>query len=102
MPPRTEKAARHRRWGRSAAVALVGAGALASGVALAATDGSAAPATSHRPILIVGPAASDTSGLRLLLTRCSRATGCSLYSRIHGVTKPLHIRYFVLDDDAQE
>jgi hypothetical protein len=51
---------------------------------------------------MVRAADSQTSGPRLLLTRCSRANGCSLYTRFHGVTKPLHIGYFVLDDDAQE
>ncbi len=76
--------------------------AIASGVALAAAHSSAAPARSHRPILMARAADSATSGPRLLLTRCSQATGCSLYSRFHGATKPLHIRYFVLDDDAQE
>ena len=45
---------------------------------------------------------SQTSGPRLLLTRCSNTKGCNLYTRFHGVTRRLHINSFVLQDDAQE
>ncbi len=73
-----------------------------TGVVLAATHVHAALARFHRPRLMALAADSQASGPRLLLTRCTRANGCSLYTRFHGAIKPLHIPNFVLEDDAQE
>jgi hypothetical protein len=84
---------------------VLAAALIPTGVVLAASHSNAhtaRPARSHAPRLMVRAADSQTTGARLLFTRCSRANGCSLYTRFHGATKRLHIGYFVLDDDAQE
>src|SRR6202035_2304057 len=54
------------------------------------------------PTMVARAADSQASGPRLLLTRCTHATGCALYTRFHGVTSQLRISSFVLNDDAQE
>lgn len=86
----------------AAAGGVLAAALIPTGVVLAATHTHAAPARSHAPILMARAADSQASGPRLLLTRCTRAAGCALYSRFHGVTSRLRISSFVLDQDAQE
>jgi len=81
---------------------LLVAALIPTGVVLAATHGSAAPARSHPPMLMARAADSQAGGQRLLLTRCSQANGCFLYSRYDRVTKPLRIPYFEFDEDAQQ
>jgi hypothetical protein len=87
---------------RSALAGLLVAVLIPTGAVLAATHGSATPARSHRPILMARAADSQTSGPRLLLTRCTWANGCTLYTRFRGATKRLPIRPFELDEDARE
>jgi hypothetical protein len=87
---------------RSALVGVLVVVLIPTGAVLAATHGSATHARSHRATLMARAADSQTSGRGLLLTRCTWANGCTLYSRFHGVTRKLPIRPFELDEDAQE
>jgi hypothetical protein len=73
-----------------------------TGAALGAPQRWASSNGSHKAILMARAADSQANGGRLLLTRCSRAQGCFLYSRYRGVTEPLPIRQFEIGDDAQE
>lgn len=96
-----------RRLAASRARAVVAGVALAcvlipTGVVLAASRTSGASARSHGPALLARAADSQAARRRLLLTRCGRRTGCSLYTRFQGVTSRLRINSFVLEDDAQE
>lgn len=83
-------------------------GVAVAGAFLPVAAGLAAPhrwATSngsHRAILMARATDSQAAGPRLLLTRCTNANGCNLYTRFHGVTKQLHISPFALEDDAQQ